>query len=78
MTNVKQFRYKIATYFNNTLLLIDQNNLTTKIVNDYIVYDLDNWPKHPLRRFTLKNCLFGATNTEKSVHILVIEQCLMD
>ena len=30
-----------------------------------MVYDLDNWSKIPLRNFTLKNCLFGATNIVK-------------
>ena len=28
-------------------------------VNAYIVYDLDNWSRNPLNKFTLKNCLFG-------------------
>ena len=48
--------------FNNTPLVIEQNNYTTKNVNVYIVYDLNNWPKIPLRNFRLKNCLFRATN----------------
>lgn len=30
-------------------------------VNAYIVYDLDNWSRNPLNKFTLKNCLFGGT-----------------
>ena len=34
-------------------------------MNIYIVYDLDTWPKISLRNFTLKNCLFGATNVVK-------------
>ena len=38
----------------------------TKIVNVYIVYDLDAWPKIPLRNFTMKNCLFGATSIVKN------------
>ena len=29
----------------------------TKIVNAYIVYELDVWPKTPLRNFTLKKLL---------------------
>ena len=37
-----------------------------KIVNVYIVYDLDDWPKNYLRNFTLKNCLFGVNNIVKS------------
>ena len=31
-----------------------------------MVYDLNYWPKLPLRNFTLKECLFGATNIVKN------------
>ena len=51
---------------NNTPLGLEQNNCTTKIVNAYIVYDLDHWPKNPFRNFTLNFILFGATNLVKS------------
>ena len=37
----------------------------TKILNVYIVYDLDAWPKNPLRSFAVKSCLFGATSIVK-------------
>ena len=37
----------------------------SKVVNVYIVYDLDNWQKSLLRNFTLKNYFFGATNAVK-------------
>ena len=56
-TEYVDFVPKIAIEFNNTLLATEQSNYV-KIVNAYIVYDLDNWPKVPLRNFTLKNCLF--------------------
>ena len=42
------------------------------------------WQKLPLRNFTLKNCLFGATNIVKScdkklcVCIVATEQYLME
>ena len=36
-----------------------------KIANVYIVYDFEAQPKFSLRNFTLKNCLFGATNILK-------------
>ena len=52
--------------FNDTPLVVEQNNYATKIVNTFIVYDLDNLPKIPLRNFALKNCLFGATNIAKN------------
>ena len=38
----------------------------TKIVNVYIVYDLDAWPRNPTNNFKFKNCLFGATNIVKN------------
>ena len=60
--NVKQFGTKIGIQFNNTPLVIDQTNLTNKILNAYIVYDLDNWPKIPLNN----TFLFGAINTAKN------------
>ena len=44
---------------------MEQNKYTTKIGNIYLVYDLHNWPKGPLRSFTLKSCLFGVTNIAK-------------
>ena len=38
----KYFRKKIGIQFNSTPLVIEQNIYTTKIVNVYIVYDLEN------------------------------------
>ena len=52
-------------YF-GTPLVAEKNNYVTKILNVYIICDLDNLPKIPLRNFTLKNCLFGATNILKN------------
>ena len=68
---------------NNTPLVIEQNNYATKIVNVYIFYDLDNWPKNLRRNFTLKDCLFGSTNIVKdnvkeSMYIAATEQHLME
>ena len=34
----------------------------TKIVNSYILYELNAWPKNLMNNFKLKNCLFGATS----------------
>ena len=57
---------KISVNLNKSPLVVQKNNYSTKIVNAYIVYDLDNWPKVPLRNFTLKNCLLGSTNIIKN------------
>ena len=67
LLNIKYFRYKIGIQFNNTLLVIEEKNHVTKIVNAYIVYDLYNLPKIPLRTFTLKSCFFLATNVAKNI-----------
>ena len=47
-----------------TLLIVENNNHLTKLVNVYIVSD--SWPRNLLNTFTLKNCLFGATNITKN------------
>ena len=52
--------------FDKDPLAVEQNNYATKIVNAYIAYGLDAWPKILFREFTLKNCLFGAIITVKN------------
>ena len=64
-----QLRYdarKICVHVTKSPLVVEQNNHSTKIINAYIVYDLNDWPKVLLRNVTLKNCLFGATNIIKN------------
>ena len=42
----------------------------TKTVDAYTVYDSDNWPRNlPLQNFTLKDCMFGVTNSDKSGYV---------
>ena len=41
----RYFGHKIGIQFNNTPLVVEQNNYTTTIVNIFIVYDLGNWPR---------------------------------
>ena len=43
--------------FDRDPLAVEQNNYATKIVNAYIAYDLDNWPRNPTNNFKLKKCL---------------------
>ena len=66
LPNMKYSGYKIGTEFNNTQLVVEQSNYATKTVNAYFVYDLEDWPKIPLRTFKLKNCMLGATNIVKN------------
>ena len=64
--NAKNFGNQTWIQFNYTSLVIEQNKYTSRIVNVYIVYDLNNQPKILLKTFTLKNCLFEATNIVKN------------
>ena len=52
--------------FDKDLLAVEQNNYLRKIVNVYIVYDLDAWPRNHTNNFEFKNCLFGATSIVKN------------
>ena len=59
---IKLSGYKMEIKFDKDPVAIEQNNYVTKILIVYVVYDLNAWPKIPLRIFKLKNCLFGTTN----------------
>ena len=52
--------------FEKDPLTLEQSNYLTKVVNVYIVYDLEAWPKVLLDNFKLKNYLFGTTRVAKS------------
>ena len=52
--------------FDKNPLAVEQNKYLTKIVNVYIVYDLDAWPGNSTNNFKFKNCLFRATNIVKN------------
>ena len=64
--SIKLSGYKMGIKFDKDPLAVEQNNYLTKIVNVYIVYDLDAWPRNPTNNFKFKNCLFGATNIVKN------------
>ena len=49
-------------FFNNNN---NKKKYATKIVNVYIVCDLDAWPRNPNNNFKLKNSLFGAISIVK-------------
>ena len=48
------------------MLVVEKNNYVTKILNVYIIYDLDNWLIISLDNFILKNFLFGLINIVKN------------
>ena len=53
LPNIKYFDSEIGIQFNNTSLVVKQNNYMTRTGSAYIFCNLDNWPKSPLRNFTL-------------------------
>ena len=59
---MKLSEYTIGIKFDKHLLAVEQNIYLTKILNVYIFYDLDAWPRNPTNNFNSKNCLFGAIN----------------
>ena len=52
--------------FDKDPLAVEQNSCTTKILNVYIVYDLNAWPRTSRNNFKFKNRLFGTTNIVKN------------
>ena len=43
--------------FDKDALTVEQNSYATKIVNAYIVHELDTWSKISLNNFKRENCL---------------------
>ena len=80
--NMKPSGQKIGIEFNKSVLVVEQNNYTTKIVNAYITYNLDSWPINPVKYFTVKNCLFGAINivinSDKSKYVYSTYEIKLD
>ena len=64
--SVKLSGYSMRIKFDKDPLAIEQKDYLTKIVNVYLLYDLNNWPKDPINNFKFKNCLFGVTNIVKN------------
>ena len=66
MYSRKPSEYRIRIKFDKNPLHVEQNNYLTKIVNAYVVYDLDAWPRNCTNNFKFKNGLFGASNISKN------------
>ena len=64
--SVKLYGYRIVIKFDNDPLVVEQNNYLTKIVNVYIVNDLDAWTRNPTNNFKFKDCLYGTTSIVKN------------
>ena len=52
-------KYKIGITLDKHPFAVEQNNYLSKIINVYIVYDLNTWPGSHTNNFKFKNCLFG-------------------
>ena len=66
MHSIKYSGYRIGIQVNNSVLAVEQNNCTTKIVSAYLVYDLNTWPIIPLSNFRLKKYFYDATKIVKN------------
>ena len=64
--SIKLPECRIGIKFDKDLSAVEQKNSLTKIINVYIVYELNTWPKNPTYNFKFKNCLFGAHNVVKN------------
>ena len=53
---------KVILMFNNSVLVQKGSSslYITFILNLFIVYELNNWPRNPSNIFALKSCLFGT------------------
>ena len=67
LPSIKTFGYRIGIKFDKDPLALEQNNCLIKIVNVYIIYDLDARPRNPTNNVKFKNCLFPATSIVKIV-----------
>ena len=54
--------------FDKDSLVVVKNIYPTKVVNGYIVYELDTCAKISLNNFKIKDCLFGVTNIVTNNH----------
>ena len=64
--SIKRFGYRMGLKFYKNPLAVEQNSYTAKVLNAYIIYESDTWPKVSLINFALTNCLFLATNIVKN------------
>ena len=66
LNSIKLHEYRIGIKFDKDPLAVEQKIYLTKIVNVYIVYDLDAWPRNPTNNFKFKNYLIGENNAVKN------------
>ena len=55
---------RVILKFNNSVLVQKNSSslCSNVIINLYIVYELNNWPRNHINTFPLKNCLFDTVS----------------
>ena len=65
--------YRMGIKLDKDSLAVEENGYLRKIVNVYIVYELDAWPRNPTNNFNFKSFILRATsvvkNKEKEKHV---------
>ena len=64
--SIKLSEYRMVIKIDKDPLAVERNNYTNRMVNVYIVCDLDAWPRNPTNNFKFKNCLFDTTKIVKN------------
>ena len=84
LNSINLSEYRIRIKFDKDPLAVEQNNYLTKIVNVYIVYGLNDWPKDTINNFKFRNFLSGNVynfsvdyNSINKSSILIIHKYLM-
>ena len=62
LDSIKLSGFNTEIQFNKSVLVVEQNSYTVKIVNTCIAYNLDDWPKNLLINFTFKRFWCGVIN----------------
>ena len=58
--------YRMGIKLDKDSLAVEENGYLRKIVNVYIVYELDAWPRNPTKNFNFKSFIFRATSVVKN------------
>ena len=66
--SIKLSGYRLGIIFDKDPLAVEQNNYAIKIVNIYIVCDLDVWAKNSTKDLKFKDCLFYTSNIVKKLN----------
>ena len=60
--SIKLSGCRLGKKFNKNSLAVEENNYLTKIVNIYIIYDLDAWARDPSNYVKFKNWLLASAS----------------